>query len=519
MIPYIDFNITSLWFFVFLFFALMIYYLAPRKWQWPVMLITSLAFIFLAVGFGALPFMLIAVLVPYFGARLIQKTKTPRQGRWILAVAILLLIAQLFLLKYYNNMLSWINKGSQWTFEAMLSKVFGMNAALVAPVGISYFTLSAIGYMMDVYWGSYAPQRNVLKFSLFVLWFPRLVSGPFVQYSQQEAELFTSRPFDYQKVKFGMERLLWGVFKKLVLADTLAIYTKAVFGNTVEYQGFYIAVGIIFYAFQIYMDFSGCMDMVLGISEMFQVTMPENFRRPFFSHTMSEFWRRWHITLGEWSKDYILYPLQKSGLFVRMTASCKKVFGNKTGKRIPTYLALAILWAIIGLWHGGTARYFFAAGVLPWFILVFGQILKPFFSQITKRFKIKTDCFSYQLFGSIRTFVLMCLIWFFPVSNSLADGFLSIRRMFAIYNPWVLFDGSLLNLGLARIQYSMLFAGLLTVLVVGILQERGLKLRETLEEQNLLFQWFVLLTGLFAVIICGIYGPGYSVGEFIYGGF
>ncbi|MCE5187793.1 MAG: hypothetical protein LLF75_01205 [Eubacteriales bacterium] len=313
--------------------------------------------------------------------------------------------------------------------------------------------------------------------------------------------------------------MIWGLFKKMVVADRLAIITSAIFVDTTSYPGFYVIVGVLLYAFQIYCDFSGCMDIVIGASEMFQVVLPENFQRPFFSGNLSAFWRRWHISLGLWAKEYIMYPLLKSEAFQAIGKQSRKLLGKKVGKNIPTYVGMLILWIVIGIWHGGSAKLIFAAGILPWIFIVGGQFMQPFFDSIVRVLRINKDCFSYRLFSSLRTISLMCLIWLFAMAGGGEfGGFLRLKQMMDL-NPWILFDGSLYGFGLDINDFVIIAISFFAILIVSYFQEKGYQIRQTIERQNIVFQWILLLSGIFTVLMFGVYGPGYNPADFIYAGF
>ena len=511
-----SFTITSFAFFAFLAAALLVYYLLPAKAQWGWLLVVSLVFVFLYGEPEGFVFLAADIAAVYLGTTLMERASKPGLRRLALLLTLAVVVGQLFLLKYYNGMRPWVNAA----FTRLCgTRPFFHKVLWAAPVGVSYFSLSAIGYVLDVYWRTCPAQRNPAKVALLVAWFPALVSGPIVNYREQEAKVFAPRRFDYTQLKFGFERMLWGLFKKMVLADRAATFTRPLLNGTYEAEGFTLAVTLLMYAFQIYMDFSGCMDIVLGVSQMFGVSLPENFKRPFFSQNLSEFWRRWHITLGEWSKNYVLYPLLKSRLFAAIGAKSKRALGKKRGRNVPTYLGLIVLWLLIGVWHGGSATLIWAAGVLPALLLIGGQLLEPAFAWLTRTLRINTDCFSYRLFARVRTLALMCFIWLFASAASIPMGFDALGRLFSQNNIWVLFDGTLTGFDIDILEMNILVVGLLAVFVVGLLQERGHRLRAELEAQNLAFQWLVLLLGIFSIVIFGVYGPAYHPADFIYGGF
>ena len=508
-------SIVSFGYLAFLIVTAFIYYIIPKRFQWVILLISSMAFLSVNSALKTLVYFATGVLVTYFGALYISKAKSEKAKKNIMILTLTVVIAILCSLKYTNMFLR-IGRG----FGSIMALSFSDKAImLLAPLGISYYTLSLIGYVLDVYWGKSIAQTNVLKHTLFTSYFPHMVSGPIVRYDDLSPQFFVGHKFDYVRVKSGFVRILWGYFKKLVIADRLSILTSTVFENTTEYQGYYIVVAVLCFAFQIYCDFSGCMDIVIGASEVFGIILPENFRRPFLSKDLSEFWRRWHITLGLWAKDYIFYPLLKSKFFQKIGKLAKKKIGKRYGKMIPTFLGLLTIWIIIGIWHGGNAKYVFAAGIVPWFFLVTGQIFSPIAGKFAKRLNINTECFSYELFCRLRTLFCMCIIWLFANAPSFKGNLKLLKDLYPLNNSSALLRESLYSLNLVSKDFKIILFGLFLVLIVSILQERGIQIRKTLFEQNIIFQWGIELTLIFIILIYGVYGPTYNPANFIYGGF
>ena len=249
---------------------------------------------------------------------------------------------------------------------------------------------------------------------------------------------------------------------------------------------------------------------------MFGVKLPENFRTPFCSVSLSEFWRRWHMTLGLWLKDYVMYPTQKA-LASRFGQRAKKLFGKKWGKDSILYLSMLATWFCIGFWHGGSWKYICSSGLFFFVMIVGGLILEPAFKRLTEALRVDTEAWSWLLFQRLRTAALFTLSVSFGRASSLSGGFKFWRRAFA-YNPWVFFDGSLYKLGLDRLDFWALIFGLFLLFVVSSFQGKG-SVREKIEQQNLVFRWALWL-GLFAaVLLFGMYGEGYNPSDFIYGGF
>jgi D-alanyl-lipoteichoic acid acyltransferase DltB (MBOAT superfamily) len=509
-------TLTSFAFLVFVALSLFLYYSTPLRFRWVTLLTVSLAFFALSSELRSIPFLILGIVIAYIGAWLIgTKCKTASQKKIILAVTLILIITELCLLKYSNF---FTNTAGLFGRLFHIS-VAGKSYSYLAPLGISYYTLSIIGYVLGVYWQTHDHQKNPFKFALFTCYFPRMTSGPITNYKQMESELFIGKRCCYEGVRAGFWRMLWGYFKKMVIADRLAILVNTVYADTSSYPGFYVVVAVFAFVFQLYCDFSGCMDIVLGASEMFGIHLPENFDVPFSSQSISEFWRRWHITLGVWAKDNLLYPILKSRFIQKIGVKSKKAFGKKLGKKIPTYLGLVVIWLFIGIWHGGSYKFLFLSGILPGFYLIAGDFLHPVFEKLNTALHINTQCFSFRLFRRFRTILLMCTSWIFIPAASLKAGFQAWRDMLSTVNPWLLTDDSLFLLGLDYKDFFILFIALIAVVSVEILHYKRIKIRETLKNQNIAFQWVVTMAAIFIVLIYGIYGSGYNPADFIYGGF
>jgi Predicted membrane protein involved in D-alanine export len=501
--------LTSFSYIAFLFLLLFVYYVVPKKIQWVILLIFSMIFIGYSVSSVSIFFFLLySLVVSYAGSLIIYKLKSPIKKRNALIIVIILLVVQLLLLKY--SIL--IQNLSGGLFKISSFKKY------VAPIGISFYTLIMLGNIIDVYRMAYVPQKNILKHTLFVFFFPHMISGPITRYSDLKEQLFVGHKFDYVKVTFGLQRVIWGFFKKLVISERLSVLVNTVYGDTITYQGFYIIFATICFAFQLYTDFSGCMDIVIGSAEALDIKMPENFQTPFFSQTISEYWRRWHITLGTWMKDYIFYPLLKSNFFQSIQRFATSKIGKKWGKKIPVYLGMIILWTFVGAWHGGAYNYIFGSGILHCFYIISGELLSPFFDKIAKIFHINQKNFSFKIFRIIRTFILVCIGLLFFRSLSFSVAVTNFIRIFATFNIWIFFDKSLYNLGLDEMDFRIGIIALLLLFAGSLLQQKY-RIREKLAEQNIIFRWILLYALLFAILIFGFYGGGYDPSAFIYGNF
>ena len=361
-------GITSFYFLCFFTVLLVVYYSIPRRFQWGFLLLCSVAYCLLA-GQGALviyPF--VSVGACYMGTALLEAAPAEAAGkrRGILLMTILVNIGILFALKYVNFFINTMD-GVVHLFGGPDRLIAGVD--FLVPLGVSFYTFSLLGYVIDVYYGLAAHQKNILKLALYGLYFPNLISGPILKYREHAEQFFSPHDFDYQRVTQGLQRMAWGFFKKLVIAERLGVLVNTVYGDYEGYPGAYIWVATVCYAFQLYTDFSGCMDIVLGLSQSLGIALPENFQTPFFAKSVAEYWRRWHITLGVWMKDYVFYPLLRSGIFTNLNQSLKKKYGKKRGKQYATFAAMFILWLTVGIWHGGDWKFVIGSGLLHWFYI------------------------------------------------------------------------------------------------------------------------------------------------------
>lgn len=502
-------QIVSFYFFVFLLLSVIAYYAVPLKKRWIVLLTSSIFFFLLASFWWLILYLLFGIITTYIGTRYISEKELTNKKRTIIFIITLLsIIIELFVLKYINIFPLTANVFSRLFSLNLIFKSF----SFLAPLGISYYTLSLIGYVTDVYRKTCEPQKNIFKHALFACYYPVMISGPIIRYPDMEKGLLGGHKFKWDNFYFGFYRIVYGLMKKLIIANQLALLVTAVFANYKLYSGYYIIIAVICYAIQIYADFSGCMDIVIGASRMYGVILPENFNSPFFSKNLSEFWRRWHMSLGSWAKDYIMYPLLKSSTFQKMGVVCRNKFGKKIGKKLPMILAILILWLLIGLWHGASFRYIFAAGILPWIYLTCGQLFEDLPKKINDKLHLKTDCFSFHLLQSLRTFGFMCLIWLFACAPSFLGSITVIKAIFVM-------PVSGLMITLPVLATKALLVSFILFILVDYLNYKEINVLQKFKKQNLYFRWFILFLILAMIIVYGIYGPGYNASDFIYGGF
>ena len=520
-------------FLVFISAVFILYFLAPKKLQWVVLLAASYLYIWLNSEKLLLVHM-VTVFVTYgighwiyavnqSGKERIQsgteltpaekkslKAAVKKKAKRILLLGVFLDLGVLLYLKYFNFFASNAN--------ILLSRlgVRMPTIRILLPIGISFYTLQALAYMIDIYRGKVVPDKNPGHFMLFMSFFPQIVQGPIARYNQLAHQLTEPHVLDYKRFTFGVQMIMWGFFKKLVIAERIAIPTDYIFSHWKSYTGGMAFIGAVFYGLQVYADFSGGMDIARGVSQILGIELELNFRQPYFSTSIEEFWRRWHITLGGWMRDYIFYPLSLSKLFTNLSKRARKVFGDFIGKRLPSFLAMFIVYFLVGFWHGAEWKYI-GYGVWNGVFIVSGILLAEKYEQAKQKLGIRNESVSWKLFQILRTFIICSYGRFF----SRAPGFLAaVRMMRATFVHWkdlsFMTDGSLLNIGLDTANWVVLIVALIILFAVDFLHERNIEIREGISRQHIIFRWAIFYAAFFAILIFGIWGPQYDSAKFIY---
>lgn len=509
-------GITSFYFICFFVAVLVIYYIIPKKMQWCFLLLCSVTYYLLTDNGILILYPLVSVAVCYLGIRVIAGSDDPGKKKRALIAVIAVNLGILFLLKYINFGINTINGIANILGHVTEPPLQGFH--LLAPLGVSFYTFSLLGYVIDVYYGIAGPQRNFGKLALYGMYFPAMISGPILKYRECGEQFFEPHYFDYGQVTRGIQRMLWGFLKKLVIAERLGVLVDTVYGQYRSYPGAFIWFATVCYAFQLYTDFSGCMDIVLGLSESLGLSLPENFKTPFFAKSISEYWRRWHITLGVWMKDYVFYPLLRSRFFTGLNKSWKKRFGKKRGKQYTNFAAMFLLWFTVGVWHGGDWKYVIGSGLLHWFYIVMEELLEEPCGRAMEVLHINREGRVIAGIRMLRTFFLVCIGDLFFRAKSVGSAFRLLKKAVSIWNPNVLWNGSLLTLGLDSVEFCITAVSLLLLLFVSLMQQKG-SVREMIGKRVLPVRWLIWYALLFYVILFGCYGPEYSAAEFIYQGF
>lgn len=509
-------SIISLNFLIFISFCLLIYYIVPRKVQWIVLLVFSIAFFVMESGTGMLIILLGIVFLNWGGVLLAEKYTDKKRRRQAIYISVVVInLSLLILFKDINFFPDTINAvTSLFGYPVALSRI-----NILAPAGISYFTLTLIGYVTDVYWRKFPPQKNVGKMVLFASYFPIMTSGPIMKYDLTGTLMWEEHKFDYGCLVMGAERILWGFFKKLVIAERIGIIVETVYVDYLTYSGWYVLIAVICFGIELYTDFSGAIDIVLGVSECFGITLSENFDLPFWSLNISEFWRRWHITLGNWLREYVFYPILRSEIFRKLKKWCRNKLGKDYEKKynLPVYLGMLITWFLIGFWHGGRWNYIFGSGLYYWLLITMGEVCSPVLKWLVRILHINTDCSSYRIFQRVRTFCVFAVGLSFFRASSLRDGYLMWKGALLTKKTSVINNGTVLGLGLDMADLTVLIIAVLILIIAGIFR---MYLRQSIRvwfnQQNLVFKGGVITAMLLCIILFGVYGPGVTAAEFIY---
>ncbi len=513
--------------------VLILYFVCPLKKRWLVLLGASYVF-YMANSVKLTVFLLLTTLTTFWaGKRLgalneetaaylaehkkemsreekkVYKAEQIRRKRRAVLLAVLWNVGTLCVLKYTGFVFRSLNTATE-SFGLTLPGV-----RFLLPLGISFYTFQAVGYVIDVYRDKYKPDQSLLQYMLFVSFFPQIIQGPISRHDQLAHQLYEGHRFDYTRVTMGLQLILWGLIKKMVLADRLLLVTDEIFGNYLNYAGLTMFIGAAVYGLQVYADFTSGMDIARGISQMLGIELTLNFERPYFACSLAEFWRRWHITLGAWMRDYVFYPLSLSRSFTQLGKKTRKWFGNQTGKMIPTFLAMFLTFMLVGIWHGAEWKYV-AYGLWNAGIISSSILLEPFYQKAAAACHIPVESFGWKLFSILRTFFLCSLGRFFSRALSFRSALTMMKSFFTVWNPEVLTDGTFLNMGLTVRDWILVFVMIAALFLVGLYQERSGKVREMLAARPIVVRWSVYIGAVVFLVLFGMYGPGYSAAEFVY---
>lgn len=477
---------NSLSFAVFLPIVFGLYWLTPGKFRWAILLISSYIF-YMCWNVKFIALVLFVTGISYGCALLLQKSEKVSVRKLYLTATVLVCIGVLFVFKYFNFFAD--------SFVSMM-QLFGLSVSPIAlklllPVGISFYTFQALGYVIDVYRGKIQAQRHLGKYAAFVAFFPQLLAGPIARAEHLLPQICEPRSFCYDQATYGLKQMAWGFFKKIIIADTLAIYTDLVFGNIQSHTGFTLIAATVMFTFQIYCDFSGYSDIAIGCAKLFGIDLMNNFSVPYLSGSVKEFWSRWHISLSTWFRDYVYIPLG----------------GNRCSK-MRHYLNLVTTFAVSGLWHGASWTF------VIWGILHgVGQVVENLF---TKGKKLKSLKDRITVAALLRTGLVFCFCsaaWVFFKASSLQDAlYVFTHALEGIASPVAYLSNGLTAMTLTKdrcIDIALMF---LTLVAFDCFSLRTDVIRK-IGKLPLVLRWAIYIVFLFLMLYLLPYKAG---GEFIY---
>ena len=466
---------TSWTYYAMIALLLPVYYLLPKKLRWLVLLAGSMLFYAAILSHPLQAVILIlTILISYVSAAVIGKkvrSKNIVMRRSLLAAGILLSALPLLI---WRSIL-FFSPGRQ---------------SLIIPAGISFYTLQIIAYLTDIHKGKIRAERNPLKYALFISYFPQIIQGPIPRYEQLSKALFAGHDLKEENLIGGMQLVVWGFFLKLMIADRAALYVNTVFASYTEHTGLYILLAGILYSLQLYTDFLSCTVLAQGVSQLFGIRLAENFDHPYFADSVRAFWRRWHISLSSWLRDYIYIPLG----------------GSRRGKG-RRYLNILAVFLVSGLWHGAGMKYI-VWGMIHGVSQIIEDICEPGGKKILPGFLRR-----------ILTLIIVMLGWIIFRADTLKDGIRMIGLLFTGILRDPLQTSALFSLGINRRECIVLVMSVLILWLVSFLQEKGIQVRKWINARHFLIRWVLCLLCIWLIWICGAYGSGFNTADFIYGGF
>lgn len=522
-------NFYSIQFLTFLAIALLCYYTVLRKQQWICLLASSMIF-YCFTGVENFIFLLLTGFTTWMGAKYlavyskklselrsdksiekeekkIRKEAIVKKRRTIMWGVLLVNFGVLACIKYLEPILEGLGVISD-------NNVLG----IVLPLGISFYTFQSIGYLLDIYQEKYDAEENFAKYMLFVSYFPQMIQGPINRYDALGPQFKEQHVWDDENATKALYRIFYGLLKKYAIANILAVAIANTFDTPAQdYAGITVIFAILLYSAQQYADFSGGIDMVLGVSELFGIHMAENFKQPYFSTSLADFWRRWHISLGRWMRDYVFYPFALTKPMKNFGKWANKKLGKHLGRVLPAAIGNLLVFFIVGIWHGAEWHYV-VWGLYNGAVIASSDILAPVYDKISATLHINKKAPWYHVFAIIRTFIVVNIGWYFDRITDVSVAVYSLKKsvfnlnfgMFAQESA-VIFDGVKEYAGV------MAVIGCVIVFIVSVLEENGVNVKNVLYKAPLLVRWSIYTTVILLVLFsCTRVG---ETGGFMYANF
>ena len=520
--------------FRFLFFlacVFLLYFITPNSKRWIVLLIGSIVFYAIS-SIKSMLFILVTTISVYYAALELEKLNLESQTaiqnaekgkrksiravykkkkKRILALALIFNLGILGIMKYTGFILSIFGL-------ALPSLGFFENSSgtgFLLPLGISFYTFQAAGYVIDVYYGKIRAERNLPKFALFISFFPSIIQGPISRFSQLSSQLYEGHRFDLHQLKRGSLLILWGYFKKLVVADRLYPAVWGVLDKYTKYSGTGIAIAMVFYCIELYADFSGGIDISRGFCETLGIELTPNFRQPFYARSLSEFWRRWNISLNDWVRDYIFYPIATGKPYNKLQKVIREHSNQALAEKVCVSLASFITFMVIGIWHGAAWAYVLY-GLWYGGISAISNLLTGLYERFHQITHIPSASYGWKLFQRLRTLMIVLLSFYLLLPASPADSVAMFLKTITDFEFSRAAFIKVLTKLVFKKQFPVAAWGTIAIMIVGALSEHGRDIRKDLEALPTALEWSVILAGIMIVLIFGFYGPEYDGTSFIY---
>ena len=490
---------NSLSFLIFFPIVLLLYFIIPKKLRYILLLIASYYFYMCWNAKYAL-LLFGSTIITYMAGLIIKATgKRLWLKKTAVAFSLILNFGILFFFKYFDFVFQGL--------EAVLGEfsiVFeSPKLDILLPVGISFYIFQAVGYTIDVYRDKISAEKNILRYALFVSFFPQLVAGPIERSTNLLSQLRNVdklKLWDAKRIQSGALVMLYGYFMKMILADRIATFVDTVYDPVgfVEYSGFVVLIAAVLFSVQIYCDFAGYTYIAIGAAKIMGFDLMNNFNTPYLAVNIKDFWDRWHISLTTWFKDYLYFPLG----------------GSRKGK-IRKYFNILIVFLLSGLWHG-SAWHYVVWGTLHGLCRIVGEMTQKLRTKIYRALRFKRDTLATKLWQVTFTFLLVTILWMFFRGEDVYQTITLLQQMVTVYNPWVLTDGSLFTLGLDAKEWNVMLTALLALGIVDVCKYKKIDLVSLFIKQNLWFRWLFFYVGTMAIVVFGVYGPQYNAAQFIY---
>lgn len=478
------------------FFAIIVlfYYIIPPRFRNIFLLIASYYF-YSCYDLSYVLLLLGSTITAYISGILIDRDqqKNADHSKTILGIQITLNILLLAVFKYLDFIATNLDK----VFSVVRIKVSLPHIDILLPIGISFYLFQTMGYVIDVYRKEARAERNFVDFALFVSFFPQLVAGPIERFNNLIPQFKETHRFEFESFKNNILLMLWGFFMKIVIADRIAIYVDAVYGDYYKYNGWYLVLASVLFAFQIYCDFCGYSTIAVGAAGAMGYKLMDNFRSPYCAVDIKDFWSKWHISLTGWFRDYLYIPLG----------------GNRKGK-LRKYLNQLFVFLVSGLWHGAMWNYVIWGGLNGLFQII-SDITAPVKKKMSHLMGSKADSSANRFVKAVVTFFMVDFTWIFFRASGTREAFLIFKNMFPLNNFNILFDKSIYGV-MDEKSFKFMILSVILLIIVDILHNRNIHIREWVSKQSMWFRFVFYIAIIESIIVFGMWGVGYDATSFIY---